>query len=81
MSIEETMRVKLEEVELLGAQFMDGEKVAILQVITLADQYGYGNFIAWLGTAWAIKLMANGLNQSEAIAAVECRGPYKILIS
>lgn len=48
-----------------------GEQDAVLQVLAYADQYGYGNLIAHLRRAWALKLMQGNdrLNYEEAVKA------------
>lgn len=54
------------------------EKAAVQIVIALGEQHGYGNMIAHLATAWAVKLRGDGLDEKTAIAHVSGRGPYTL---
>lgn len=52
------------------------EKAAILAVLQAGEDHGYGNLMAWLATAWAAKLIVQGVPEKDAILAVSNRGPY-----
>lgn len=54
-----------------------GEKEAVLKVINIAEQYGYGNLICHLMRIWSLKLMDGGLPEEVAIEATIGREPYK----
>lgn len=52
---------------------------AICRTLTDAEQYGYGNLIAWLATAWALNLRdEEGLDEKTATAQVSNRTPYPL---
>lgn len=55
-----------------------GERAAVIEVLNIAESYGYGNLIAHLQTAWAIKLMRSGISKESAIAATLGRTPYPL---
>ena len=48
---------------------LPGEQSAINSVLNLGGKYGYGNMIAHLKTAWAKKLMAQGIPKEAALQA------------
>lgn len=57
------------------------EKHAINNAIRAGDAYGYGNLMAWLATAWAVRLRddpAHPMPEKVAIEAVSGRGPYSL---
>jgi hypothetical protein len=54
------------------------EVKAIASVIDAARQYGFGNLIAWLQTAWALELRKEGLSDTTAIEATSNRSPYPL---
>lgn len=54
------------------------EQRAIWQTIQLGRNYGFGNLMAWLATAWAISLRDQGLSEETALQAVSNRGPYPL---
>lgn len=56
----------------------DGEKKAVEQAIAIADEFGYGNLIAHLQSAWAVKLIKSGLSQDAAIDRVCGNTPYPL---
>lgn len=56
----------------------DEEKTDILNALEIADRNGYGNIMAWLGTAWAVKLRDQGITEKAAIDAVSHRTPYPL---
>ena len=47
-------------------------------VLTAGENYGYGNMISWLATAWAYELREGGLPEKVAIEHVSHRSPYKL---
>jgi hypothetical protein len=52
---------------------------AIASTIKAGERFGYGNIMAWLATAWAMKLRdEEGLSEKAAIDAVSGRGPYPL---
>lgn len=54
-------------------------KHAIIEAITIADEYGYGNVMAWVATAWAVKMRdEDGVSEALAIAVVSNRMPYPL---
>jgi hypothetical protein len=53
---------------------LPGEKGAVRLVLTLAEQYGYGNLIAWLKAGWVEKLMRDGVDEQTAIGAGRVTG-------
>lgn len=58
-----------------------GERDDIRMVLRIADQWGYGNLIAWLRTAWAAKLIKeHGLPLDTAIEATNSTAyPFEML--
>ncbi len=54
-----------------------GEKEAVLNVIKIAESYGYGNLICHLMRVWSMKLMDGGLSEKIAIEATLHRHPYR----
>ena len=55
------------------------EQQAIRTVLALGEQFGYGNLIAHLNTAWARRLMRSGV--SEKVARLSTHGdgmPFKM---
>lgn len=55
------------------------ERLAIKQALDFGADHGYGNIIAWLATAWAVRLRdEQGLSEEAAIAAVSNRTPYTL---
>lgn len=52
-----------------------GEQAAIREVIRLGDEYGFGNLISHLKTAWMRRLIADGLREETAKAAA-CGGTF-----
>jgi hypothetical protein len=56
-----------------------GEAEAVEKVIEAGERYGYGNMMAHLATAWALKLRdGEGLPEKVAIECVSNRGPYPL---
>jgi hypothetical protein len=57
----------------LAPVMFPGEREALQYAASLADIYGYGNLIAWLKRAWALKLMAHslGLTYEKAVMATD----------
>lgn len=55
-------------------QISKGEQIAIQEVLACGETYGYGNLIAHLHTAWARRLMRDGLSEQAARAATACDG-------
>lgn len=58
-----------------------GEIEAVKSVLAAAEQYGYGNLIAHLRRAWALKLMRGSVGHGKAWTYEQaCRvtnsGPY-----
>lgn len=54
-------------------------KLAIMEAIMIADEYGYGNIMAWVATAWAVKMRdEDGVSEALAIALVSNRMPYPL---
>ncbi len=65
--------------KLSGAFISEAEEKAIGDVIKAGEDYGYGNMMAWLATAWAVKLRdANNFKEKDAIDFVSNRGPYPL---
>lgn len=57
----------------------ENERLAILRVIEFGETYGYGNMIAHLNTAWARKLIKNGMEESVAMKSTHGKGyPVKM---
>lgn len=57
-----------------------GEQESVKAVLKEADRFGYGNMIAHLRAAWALKLMVNGmgnLNEKQASDATASE-PYPL---
>ena len=55
------------------------ERRAIEKTISSGEQYGFGNLMAWLATAWALRLRdCHGLPEKVAIEAVSGRTPYPL---
>ena len=46
-----------------------GETKAIEEVLKAGSEYGYGNMIAHLKTAWAKRLMSQGVSKEAALDA------------
>lgn len=44
----------------------EGERIAIQEVLAYGEVHGYGNLICHLATAWAAKLMRDGLPEKVA---------------
>lgn len=44
----------------------EGERIAIQEVLAYGEAHGYGNLISHLATAWAAKLMCDGLPEKVA---------------
>lgn len=66
----------LNEVEAVGLS--SPEKAAIAAALRAGAQFGYGNVIAWLQTAWATSLRDNhGLDEATAIRATAV-SPYRL---
>lgn len=62
-----------------GSIMSEPEKIAVLDALTAADQYGYGNLMAWIATGWAVKLRdSEGFTEKQAIECVSNRGPYAL---
>lgn len=47
------------------------EKRAVLRVIAIAKNHGYGNLIAHLKTQWAKQLVESGLSEESAMLATD----------
>jgi hypothetical protein len=58
------------------SRMSDLEKFNIQVALHSADLHGHGNVMAWIATAWAHKLMDEGLTMDTAIDAVSNRGPF-----
>lgn len=56
----------------------DAERKTILKVLSAGEDYGYGNMMAWLAMAWAVKLRDQGMSEKAAIDAVSNRTPYRL---
>jgi hypothetical protein len=55
------------------------ERRAIEKTISSGEQYGFGNLMSWLATAWALRLRdGHGLPEKVAIEAVSGRTPYPL---
>ena len=55
------------------------ERHNIRRALDAGEAYGYGNIMAWLATAWAVKLRdESGLSEAAAIEAVSNRTPYAL---
>jgi hypothetical protein len=55
------------------------EALAIYQTLNSAERFGYGNLMAWLATAWAVKLRdEEGMSEEASIDFVSNRGPYPL---
>jgi hypothetical protein len=55
------------------------EKLAIVAMLEAAASFGYGNFMAWLQTAWAVTMRDNhGFSKKDAIAVTLERQPYPL---
>ena len=57
--------------------FFFNERNEILEVIDIAEKWGYGNLIAHLRYAWAKKLIEQGISKETAIEATNS-SPYPI---
>jgi hypothetical protein len=53
---------------------LPGEKEAVLEVIKIAERYGYGNMIGHLKRMWAMKLMGAGMSKELADSAADASG-------
>lgn len=58
--------------------FFPGEQEAVAKAIEIGDQFGYGNIMSHIATAWAANLVKQGLSRKAAIAAVSNRSPYPL---
>lgn len=47
----------------------DAERIAIHEVLAYGEAHGYGNLITHLQTAWARRLMRDGMDEATARAA------------
>ena len=54
------------------------EMQAIRTVVELGGQYGYGNLMAHLQSAWMSSLMEDGLSEDKARNSVIGREPYPV---
>lgn len=60
------------------ANIFPGEQKAVDEVLEIAGQFGYGNIMAHVATAWAVHLVRQGLSRKAAIEAVSNRTPYPL---
>lgn len=51
------------------------ERFLIQTAIRSGETIGFGNLMAWLGSAWAVKLKQEGLDEQTAIEHVSGREP------
>lgn len=65
-------RAQIEEVAgAMGHRLSTAEVVAVETVCRLGNEFGYGNLIGWLSTAWAMLLIKTyGIEESIAREAV-----------
>jgi hypothetical protein len=71
----ELVRQMIDDNPAIGAR----ESHNIRRALDAGEAYGYGNIIAWLATAWAVKLRdESGLSEADAIEAVSHRTPYAL---
>jgi hypothetical protein len=62
-----------------GALVSSEERKAVANVLLAGKDFGYGNMMAWLATAWAMKLRdEEGLSEKAAIEFVGNRSPYPL---
>lgn len=61
-----------------GFPITDGERKAIKAALDAGNAYGYGNIIAYLQKAWALRLMKSGIDIEGATKAVTIVTPYPI---
>lgn len=55
------------------------EKAAVIRSIQHGSNHGFGNIMAWLAAAWAIRLRdVHGMSEDAAIHHVSNRGPYPL---
>lgn len=55
------------------------EKNAVIKAIQAGSDFGFGNVMGWLATAWAVILRdRDGLPEEAAIDFVSNRGPYSL---
>ncbi len=54
------------------------EQDAIKTVVRLGEQFGFGNLMSHLSSAWAAKLVEDGMEEASAIAHTGCREGYPI---
>lgn len=57
----------------------EAERQAILEVIKLGNEWEFGNLIAHLNTAWAKKLIKDGMSEEDAMKSTHGEGyPIKM---
>lgn len=73
-------RIPVKVLEHLGRiDLSTAEATAVHSALRAGAQFGYGNMIAWLATAWAVDLRdADGVSAEAAIAVVSNRSPYPL---
>lgn len=55
------------------------EQQAIIAVLDYGERFGFGNLISHLATAWAARLMADGIREDAARAATGNAGyPFRM---
>src|SRR5262245_53432115 len=54
----------------------EAERIAVQEVLAYGEAWGYGNLISHLQTAWARRLMGDGLPEKAAREATNMRGGY-----
>lgn len=59
-------------------QISEQERQAIRRVVDYGAEWGYGNLMAHLASAWALRLMSQGVSKEAAIAATQGRNPYPL---
>jgi hypothetical protein len=55
-----------------------GEIAAIVASIETAEHYGFGNLIAWLQTAWAVRLREGGIPEPGCLDRPSRNTPYPL---